>query len=101
MFLRSLKEDRIKPEACNLDDYKDYIIQRLNSYPLTASRIYREIQQTGSIGKYTIVKDFVREIRPKSGVSAIYRYETKPGKQVRVDWGECGYIEIDGKTQKL
>jgi len=89
------------PKASKLDDYKDYIIQRLNSYPLTASRIYREIQETGFIGKYTIVKDFVREIRPKSGVSAIYRYETKPGKQAQVDWGECGYIEIDGKTKKL
>jgi transposase len=58
----------------------------------------RKIQETGFTGKYTIVKDFVREIRPKSGVSAIYRYETKPGKQAQVDWGECGYIEIDGKT---
>jgi transposase len=92
---------RRSPKASKLDDYKDYIIQRLNSYPLTASRIYREIQETGFAGKYTIVKDFVREIRPKSGVSAIYRYETKPGKQAQVDWGECGYIEIDGKTQKL
>lgn len=55
----------------------------------------------GFTGKYTIVKDFVRKIRPKSAVSAIYRYETKPGKQGQVDWGECGYIEIDDKTLKL
>jgi transposase len=33
---------RRSPKASKLDDYKDYIIQRLNSYPLTASRIYRE-----------------------------------------------------------
>ena len=32
------------PKPSKLDDYKDYIAQRLNSYPLTASRIYREIQ---------------------------------------------------------
>ncbi len=86
------------PKASKLDDYKDYIAQRLNSYPLTASRIYYEIQEIGFTGKYTIVKDFVRKIRPKSGVYAIYRYETEPGKQAQVDWGECGYIEIDGKT---
>ena len=48
-----------------LDDYKDYIIQRLNSYPLTASRIYMEIQEMGFIGKYTIVRDFVRKNRPR------------------------------------
>ncbi len=89
------------PKASKLDDYKEYIIQRLNSYPLTASRIYREIQKRGFTGKYTIVKDFVRKIRPKTGVFAIYRYETEPGKQAQVDWGECGYIEIDGKIRKL
>jgi transposase len=93
--------ERRSPKASKLDDYKDYIIQRLNSYPLTASRIYHEIQEKGFTGKYTIVKDFVREIRPQLGVSAIYRYETKPGKQAQVDWGECGYIEIDEKTLKL
>ena len=54
------------PKSSKLDDYRGYIIQRLNSYPLTASRIYREIQERGFIGKYTIVKDFVRENRPKN-----------------------------------
>jgi len=88
------------PKANKLDNYKDYITQRLNSYPLTASRIYREIQEMGFTGKYTIVKDFVRKIRTKLGVSAIYRYENKPGKQAQVDWDECGYIEIDDKTLK-
>jgi transposase len=38
------------PNASKLDDYKDYITQRLNSYPLTASRIYREIQELGFTG---------------------------------------------------
>lgn len=89
------------PKASKLDNYKDYITQRLKNYPLTASRIYREIQEMGFTGKYTIVKDFVREIRPETGVCAIYRYETRPGKQAQVDWGECGYIEIDGTTRKL
>jgi transposase len=43
----------------------------------------------------------VREVRPKVGVPAVYRYETKPGVQSQVDWGECGRIEIDGKSRKL
>ena len=53
-------------KASKLDAYKEYIIQRLNSDPLTASRIYREIQAMGFSGKYTIVKDFVRQNRPKA-----------------------------------
>ena len=73
----------------------EYIINRLQDYPLSAKRIYREIQEKEFAGKYTIVKDFVREVRPKVGVPAVYRYETKPGVQSQVDWGECDRIEID------
>ena len=84
-----------------LDAYKDYIDQRLQEYPLTASRIYREIQEQGFTGKYTIVKDYVRNVRPKVGVPTVYRYETKPGVQAQVDWADCGYIDIDGSQRKL
>lgn len=84
-----------------LDPYKDYIIGRLNEHPLSALRLYREIQDQGFKGKYGIVKNFVREVKPKVDAPAIYRYETKPGIQAQVDWAECGKIEIDGKTRKL
>jgi len=41
----------------------------------------------GFNGGMTIVKDFVREVRPKQGIPAVLRYETKPGVQAQVDWG--------------
>jgi transposase len=88
-------------KTSKLDGYKEYIIGRLNKYPLSAKRIYQEIQEKGFTGKYTIVKDFVREARPKVGVPAVYRYETKPGVQAQVDWGDCGPIDIDGKRYRL
>ena len=84
-----------------LDGYKEYITARLQEYPLSAKRIYREIQEKGFTGKYTIVKDFVRDVRPKSTVHAVYRYETKPGIQSQVDWAECGRIDIDNESRKL
>jgi transposase len=84
-----------------LDPYKDHIVSRLNEYPLSALRIYREIKDLGFTGKYGIVKNFVREVRPKIEVLAVYRYETKPGVQAQIDWAECGYIEIDGQVRKL
>ena len=46
-----------------LDPYKDYIRQRLDRYDLTGTRILREIQERGYPGSYTIVKDFVREVK--------------------------------------
>jgi transposase len=81
--------------------FKEYIISRLNEHPLTATRIYREIQEKGFTGKYGIVKNFIRGVRPKIEVPAVYRYETKPGVQGQVDWAECGKIEIDGQIRKL
>ena len=84
-----------------LDDYKGYIAARLKEYPHSAKRIYREIQENGFTGKYTIVKDFVREVRPRTSVAAVYRYETKPGIQSQVDWAECGRIDIDNQSRKL
>jgi transposase len=56
---------RRAPKPSKLDEYKDYITQRLTNYPLTAIKIYHEIQEMGLTGKYTIVRDFVRENRPK------------------------------------
>jgi len=61
-----------KPRArkpSKLDDYKDYIQSRLSKCPLTAARVYREIQQLGFTGKYTIVRDYVQSIRPMIGVA--------------------------------
>ncbi len=88
-------------KGSKLDPFKDHIVNKLKEGPFTASRIFKEIQDMGFAGKYTIVKDFVREIRPEYGVQAKYRYETKPGVQAQIDWSEFGKVEIDGKTQKL
>ena len=91
---------RVKKES-KLDEFKEYIITKLHEGPYTASRLHREIQEMGFTGKYTIVKDFVRETRPEPRIVAILRYETKPGVQSQVDWSEFSKVEIDGQTKKL
>ena len=82
-----------------LDGHREYIIDRLKEGPFSASRIYREIQDRGFTGKYTIEEDFVQEVRPNIGVQQSYRYETKPGIQGQIDWAEYGYIEIDEEKE--
>jgi transposase len=84
-----------------LDPYKPHILKKLEEGPYTAARLYREIKEMGFNGGMTIVKDFVREVRPKQGIPAVLRYETKPGVQAQVDWGELGTVEVDGKLKKL
>jgi len=90
---------RVRPSK--LDPFKEYIQQRIRDYPLSAARIYREIQERGFDGKYTIVKDYIRKIRPPTSVPAVFRFETKPGVQSQVDWGECGHLNVDGRRRKL
>ncbi|RQD83214.1 MAG: IS21 family transposase [Methanocalculus sp. MSAO_Arc2] len=73
----------------------------MTAYPFTARRIYREIQEKGYTGGYTILKDYIRTIRPQYIMPVILRFETPPGKQMQVDWGECGSHEIDGRKRKI
>lgn len=87
--------------SSKLDGYKDYIDDRIRDYPLSAARIHREIREQGFSGGYTIVKDYLRQTRPKERMPAVLRYETKPGVQAQVDWGECNRIETDGQSRRL
>jgi len=84
-----------------LDPFKPYILEKLKEGPYTAARLYREIKGMGFDGGKTIVKDFIQKVRPKQVVPAVLRYETKPGIQAQVDWGEVGKVEVDGKIKKL
>jgi len=52
-------------KASKLDGYRDYITGRLQENPLSAKRIYDEILEMGFDGKYSIVKEFVRETKQK------------------------------------
>jgi transposase len=100
--LKTLPEpQKCPPRKSKLDPYKPYLLEKINENHYTAARLFREIQKMGFDGGETIVKDFVRKVRPKQGVPAVLRYETKPGVQAQVDWGELGTVEVDGKIKKL
>ena len=43
------------------------------------------------------MKDYCRELRRDRMIQAVYRYETDPGKQFQIDFGEFGHIDIDDK----
>jgi transposase len=100
--LKTLPEPKKRPpRPSKLDPFKTYILEKLIEGPYTAARLFREIREMGFDGGETIVRDFIRKVRPKQGVPAVLRYETKPGVQAQVDWGELGTIEVDGKLKKL
>ena len=57
-----------------LDPYKDYIKQRLDKYDLTATRIQREIKERGYPGSYTILRNFIRELKGAKPKPAFVRF---------------------------
>ncbi len=75
------------PIARKLDAYRGIIQERLQAFPrLTAERIFEEIRAAGYAGGYTQIKEYVREIRPRSIEEAVRRFETPAGFQGQVDY---------------
>lgn len=89
------------PRGSKLDPFKAYIDQRLGQFDLPATVIFREIKQRGYPGGVTTVRDYVRAIKTTKVQRLTERFETAPGKQAQLDWGECGSIQVDGKPRKL
>lgn len=84
-----------------LDEYKQYIADRLDKYPrLTALALYEEILRMGYSGKITILRDYIAAIRTKKKESFL-RIETLPGEYAQVDWANCGSVHIGAAVRKL
>jgi transposase len=84
-----------------LDPYKEYINQRLEKYDLTATRIQREITEQGYSGSYTILRQYVQQLKGAKPKPAFVRFETEPGEQGQMDWSDFGWVEFDGQRRRL
>lgn len=89
------------PRSSLLDPFKDHIRKRLETYDLSAKRLFDEIRQQGYSGSYSTVKPFVRALKGAKVTQLTERYETLPGEHAQFDWGECGSIEENGQRKKL
>jgi transposase len=67
----------------------------------TAERIFDEVQDRGYVGGRTVLKEYVREHRPRSKPAPEARFYVKPGQQLQVDWAEMGVVTIGGLPRKL
>jgi len=80
-----------------LDPYKDYICNRMNEGCINGVILFEEIREMGYKGGITVLRDFMQPLRPQIQAKATERFETPPGKQAQVDWGE---VTVDWQGTK-
>jgi transposase len=77
----------------SLDKHIPFIQDLLARWPsMTALRIHEELRSREFMGKYTIVKDLVRRLRPETRRQPVLRFETSKGAQSQMDYAT---YEID------
>ena len=100
-----IDEPRYRPRqspvrASKLDPFKPKIRQWLESHPYSAQQVFQRLREAGFEGGYTIVKDYVRRIRPKRA-PAYLTLTFAPGECAQVDWGLYGSVPVGETRRKL
>ncbi len=90
------------PRPSKLDPFKPYLEGRLQAGVWNAQVLLRELRERGYDGGVTVLKDYLQPQRQAAREVAVRRFETPPGQQAQVDWGELGHLEgPDGSRQTL
>jgi len=76
-----------KKKKSMLDEWVSQIDRYLKKYPkMTGVRLLEELEEAGYQGGITILRERVRQMRPKPAIEPVIRFETPPGKQGQMDW---------------
>mgnify|MGYP003558144174 FL=1 len=83
-----------------LDSYKDQIQRLLEKHPYSAAQLLLILREQGYSGGYTIIKDYVRKVRPPRR-AAYLTLSFAPGECAQVDWGSFGAVACGQTMRKL
>jgi len=96
------EQRRIRKRKSLLDPYHDNIKAWLaEDMEYRATWIYDRLSAMGFSGSYEIVKRAVSGIKAERQKIAYMRFETEPGYQGQVDFGEFQVEQADGSVKKL
>ena len=86
------------PSLCK--SYHSTIVTWLEEKGLSAQRIYQDlVTEYAFSGSYDSVKRYVRKLSAKAEVP-FRRMETLPGKEAQVDFGQGGYVLVNGRRKR-
>jgi transposase len=83
-----------------LDQYKGLIVRWLDAHPYSGQQIFQRLREVGYSGGRTIVKDYVRAIRPPQRKSFL-KLTFAQGECAQVDWGVYGTIAVGSTRRQL
>jgi transposase len=103
---RYLKEPDVKKSVprrvSKLDPFQEPIKRMLDTDPEASAVVIRQrLCALGFDGGLSIVKDYLRKIRPAKGKRAFIRFESAPGEQCQIDWGHFGCLDYAGAKRML
>jgi len=93
-------QQRRSQRSSKLDPFKAQVVQWLESFPYTAVQILQRLREHGYDGGYSIVKEYVRKVRPKKH-KAFLRLSFTPGECAQVDWGNFGSVPVGNTIRRL
>ena len=97
-YLRSGEPPRMKPRplrSSKLEPFKEHVRARMAEGLVNANRLLAELRTFGYTGGKTVLKDFMKPLRPLTKAKAVVRFETRPGEQAQVDFGVFRYRDGD------
>jgi len=90
VYTKSSRKESILEPYCQLID--DYLAE--DAYQ--ATWIFDRLQKQGYTGSYKTVQLYVRSVKDRRQHLAYIRFETEPGLQAQVDWGDFQIVMPDG-----
>jgi len=92
-----------RPRPSKLDPFKPALTELLHQDPSAPAGVLdQRLRAAGYTGGHTILKDYLRAVRPDSTPRRAYvRLEPPPGERFEIDWGHFGSLVYNRHPRKL